>query len=132
MENNNVHEYFNDSFKRCQNNPDFLDRFYNVFIGKSPEIGNKFQGVSIAQQKKILGNVLFYMVIANHSKETLIEIAKKHSTQGLDIAPHFYPLWLDSLIEAAKISDPKFDDNTEIAWRTIMQPGIDYMISHYR
>ncbi len=132
MEDNNVHEHFNDSFKRCQNNPRFLDRFYNYFIGQSPETGHKFQGVSIAQQKIILGRVLPYMLIANQSANILSDVAKKHSAQDLDIAPHLYPLWLDSLVEAAKISDPKFDDNIEMAWREIMRPGIDYMISQYR
>ena len=129
MENNELHEFFNDSLERCQSDPQFLDLFYNSFMGKSPDIRAKFSGGNMAEQKNILGRTLPYMLVANYTPKVLSDIAKTHGRHKLAISADLYPLWLDSLIEAAKLTDKAFTTDTEIAWRTMMQPGIDYMIS---
>lgn len=129
MENNELHELFNDSLERCQSDPQFLDRFYDTFMAKSPEIKDKFSAGNMDHQKSILGRTLPYMLVANYTPDVLSGIAKVHGRHKLDISADLYPLWLDSLVEAAELTDKAFTTATETAWRTMMQPGIDYMIS---
>ena len=61
----------------------------------------------------------------------LERIAARHSRSGLDIGPHLYDLWLDCLIQAVRECDPLFGEETEQAWRKVMQVGIEFLKSKY-
>ena len=127
---------FHDSFERCMaTGPRFFDVFYDHFLKSSPEIVAKFQGTDLKRQKQNLRLSLHMMVgaLVLHSPDysMLAYVAEHHAHANRDIPPHLYPLWLDSLIFAAKTCDPSFDAETEKNWRTAMQPGIDYIVSLY-
>ena len=86
----------------------------------------------IEVQKVMLVTSMAYMTSAYDNKSSpLTEIADKHNKNNLNIRPHLYSLWIDSLIASAKLIDPLFDINTEKMWREVLQSGIDYMISRY-
>lgn len=123
---------FNESFKRCVNDPYFIDNFYDIFLSSSDEVKLIFRNTDIETQKVMLITSMAYMTDAYSNKPNLLaDIAEKHNKSNLDIKPHLYTLWLDSLIAAAKSIDPLFNSHTEQLWRTVLQPGIDYMVSKH-
>ncbi len=110
----------------------FLDKFYEIFLSSSDEVSAMFEDTDMGTQKAMLMTSLVYMSHANNdSPGLLLNIAEKHNKNNLNIKPHLYKLWLDSLIAAANSIDPLFDENTEKLWRETLQPGIDFMISRY-
>ena len=127
-------ELFNDSIERCSSRPDFLHRFYTLFIASSKTVAKKFEHTDLRKQARVLKTSLYIMMLANGESEQvahLERIAKRHSRAELDIRPELYDLWLDQLVQAVKEFDPMFDAETETAWRRVLQPGIDYMKSRY-
>ena len=92
-----------------------------------------FKDTDMGTQKAMLMTSLVYMSNAhNDTPDLLSKIANKHNKNNLNINPHLYKLWLDSLIAAANFIDPLFDINTEKLWRETLQPSIDFMISRYK
>lgn len=122
---------FNDSFERCSRDPAFLERFYEVFISSSDEVREKFKNTDMESQKGVLRISLSYMMLAHQTPNVLDKLAVRHNMHNIDIKPHLYSIWLDSMVHAVKLTDLEFDDGVEQAWREMMQPGIDYIISKY-
>ena len=122
---------FNDSFQRCTGDPDFLDRFYRIFLSSSEEVKAKFSHTDMQLQKKIMLKSLAYMVHANINPASIHKTAINHDKHHLNIAPHFYELWLDSMIQAVEQTDPRFNEKVAQAWRETLQPGINHMIRQY-
>lgn len=124
---------FNMSFERCINDLNFLDKFYDIFLSSSEEVSKMFKNTEMGTQKSMLMTSLVYMTRANNdSPSLLLNIADQHNRNNLNIKPELYSLWLDSLIKSAYFIDPTFDGKTETLWRTILQPGIDLMVSRYQ
>jgi hemoglobin-like flavoprotein len=128
-------EVFNDSLERCTSTRRFLDCFYELFISSSPEVAAKFATTDFRTQKAAL-KVSLYMVMSSierkpEGKVHLERIAARHSRSGLDIGPHLYDLWLDCLVQAVRECDPLFGEETEQAWRRVMQVGIEFLKSRY-
>ena len=122
---------FNDSFERCTADPNFLDRFDRVFIDSNEEVRAMFRHTDMARQKELLTITLSYMMLANSSPELLERVAVKHNHKNLDIKPHLYEFWLESMIAAVHQTDPAFTREVAAAWRDTLKPGIDYLISRY-
>lgn len=127
---------FHESFDRCMTSPHrFFDVFYDDFLRSSPEVAAKFQSTDFARQKQMLKTSLYVMmsavVLRTADYSALASTARRHSRTGIDIPRQLYGLWLDSLVNAARICDPSFDDEIEMNWREAMLPGIDYLISFY-
>ena len=57
------------------------------------------------------------------------KLANRHSSRDLDIGSEFHDLWLDSLIEVARKSDPEFCFGVAKAWEAVMMVGIDHLLS---
>ena len=128
-------EVFHDSLRRCESQDSFYDFFYDHFISSSEEVAEKFKNTDLVKQKRMLRKSLALTPLAiiddNSAKDFLLKIAKRHSREDLDIQPHLYELWLDSLISSVKKFDARFDDQIEKAWRDMMEVGINYMKSLY-
>lgn len=128
-------EVFNDSLERCNTHPGFLDRFYKIFIDSSPEVAEKFKDTNFKQQQRFLKLSLYMALMAAQGMPEgdvhLKRIAERHSSRDLDIKPELYKLWLDSLLQAVQEFEPEYNDTTEEAWRSVLQKGIDFMISQY-
>jgi len=126
---------FSESLGRCMADRRFLDRFYELFIGSSPEVAERFRDTDFVRQKRALSSSLYVMVMAMEGGEAacayLEQIARRHAKDELDIRPEFYDVWLDCLIAAAREHDPLFSESTEQAWRAVMRFGIEFMQSRY-
>ena len=124
---------FNDSMDRIAGS-DFYDVFYQLFLGHSQEIADKFKNTNLIKQKLMLKRSVAYMLnfyIRKVPGDRLKNLAFMHSKKQLDIRPELYDVWLDSIVMALEQCDPKFNKDVEHAWRIIMQPGIDFMCKNH-
>ena len=129
-----VYESFDRVENRSIDGRKFFERFYEEFLGASPEVADKFSGSDMLTQQAHLRTSLKHVVdyaISGKPDVRMRQIAKSHSKAGNDISHGLYDLWLDSLLTVLSEFDPAFDTNVELSWRSIMAPGIEYMRSHY-
>ncbi len=127
-------DIFNASYERAignsSYNPEFIARFYDIFLAQSEEIAERFRNTDMSAQKTMLHDSLHYMVdffVSRKTNEYLVRVARAHSKREHDIPANLYEIWLDSLVKALKEVDPEFDDNVELAWRLVLAPGISFM-----
>lgn len=122
-------ELFNDSLERCTARPDFIERFYEIFIGSSSAVAEKFKNTNFNKQRRMLKASLYTLVFAAEGKPEgqlhLERISKLHNE--IDVRPEMYDLWLDCLMQAVREFDPYFRPEVEAAWRSILSQGIDFM-----
>lgn len=127
-------ELFNDSLERCSCRPDFLRRFYSLFLASSDTVARKFEHTDLRKQARMLRTSLYIMMLASGESERVVHLerlARLHGRAKLDIGPDLYDLWLDRLVQAVGEFDPMFDPEIEAAWRRLLQPGIEFMKSRY-
>jgi len=127
---------FDESLRRCDAIPGFLESFYKHFLDSSPKVKQKFSGTDFVRQKRALRASLYLMPLAAGDKANgpgryLKDLAARHSQAELNIGAEFYDLWLDSLLAVVKRRDPKFSPEVEKAWEDVMMVGISYLLSHY-
>jgi hypothetical protein len=134
----NYLEIFTDSYQRVLSQTvagkDFFASFYQVFIGTSAEVADKFRNVDMSRQQEHLRKSLDHMVyfsIDREANDELMRIAKIHGKTGNDIRPALYETWLDSLLQTVRRYDPEFCDEVEIAWNVVLAPGVRYMQLQY-
>ena len=100
-------ELFNDSIERCSCRPDFLRRFYTLFLASSDTVAKKFAHTDLRKQAKLLKTSLCIMMLASGESERIVHLerlAKLHSRANLDIKPELYDLWLDRMVQASRNS----------------------------
>jgi hemoglobin-like flavoprotein len=125
-----------DSLSRCNERPEFLERFYELFMASSPDIRKKFENTDFEVQKQVLRDSLFLMLSAAGTKEgyahvQLEKLAKRHSHNDLGIKPEWYVLWLDTLLATVAEFDPDYSDEIAAAWRDSMKEGIELLAAGY-
>jgi len=105
----------------------FFESFYQQFL-KDPAIADAFSQTDMSRQVGMLRKSFFHLVafyVSHEPSAELERIAAIHSKIG--IAPEYYDLWLDALVETVREFDPNCDLATELAWRWAMTPGLTYM-----
>ncbi|MCX7009115.1 MAG: hypothetical protein NTY53_18015 [Kiritimatiellaeota bacterium] len=111
----------------------FAEDAYGVFL-RQQEIAAKFAHSNPGKPKEMLRlsvsiAAAFYF---NRKPELLLaKFAELHSLRHLDIEPHLYAHWLNSVLAAVKLHDPKCDERVLSAWRNILTPAIEFMQSKY-
>jgi hemoglobin-like flavoprotein len=121
------------SLKRCLAAPGFLEAFYERFMGSSDEVREKFRNTDMKRQARVLEDSLYVVANAVQGEEgslargALPALAARHDRRGLDIRPGLYDIWIECLVETARVHDPKFDPAIERAWRDTLVFGADYM-----
>ena len=129
-------EQFEESLRRCNTDPTFLDRFYDRFLGSSPKVREKFVDTDFVRQKHLLQASLELMFVAarddgSRKMPYLDEVAARHSASQMGIGAELYDLWLDSLLATVREVDPGWSPSVEQAWESVMMVGITYLISRY-
>ena len=123
-------ELFNDSYEFVLNNSDeFFDRFITTFINSSPLIKEAFRNTDMDNQKSMLKKAITHMVIFFTTKRAspyLIAISKAHINTH-NIAPHLYENFINTLISTLDEIEPHFSNETAVAWRITLAPGIEFM-----
>lgn len=130
----NYLEIYLDSLFRVSGEPEqmtgFLARFYQLFIGHSPQIARYFEDTDMARQIEMLAQSLHEMVEFSTTRvasDRFRAVALRHSRSQRKIPPDLYDIWLDRLVAAAREFDEQFDDEVELSWRVVLAPGIAYM-----
>lgn len=128
-------DLFLQSLDRCVLSPEFLQAFYDRFLGSAEEIRKKFVGTDMYLQKQMLLRSLRLSAGATAGdRESLQEIndrAETHSRDQLDIRPELYDYWLDAIIATAEQFDPKWEPAIESAWRRILGHVVKHMSRRY-
>jgi hemoglobin-like flavoprotein len=130
-------DLFLHSLTRCLAVPAFLEDFYDRFVGSSEEVREKFRGVDLKRQVRMLQDSLYVVAVAAQGEEgsparnALPWLAARHSRHDLDIRPELYDLWIDCLLETARAHDPEFGREVESAWRETLTIGAHYMRERY-
>ena len=134
----NYLEFFLDSLYRVSGEPrqmtEFLTRFYELFIGQSPEIADRFAGTDMPRQMEMLAQSLHEMVEFSTTRvasERFRAVAMRHSRKERDVPPRLYHAWLESLLAAVREYDDRYTDEVDLAWRVVLAPGIAYMQFRY-
>jgi len=130
-------DLFLQSLRRCLAVPAFLEGFYDRFVGSSEEVREKFRGVDLKRQVRMLEDSLYVVAVAAQGAEgspargALPWLAERHSRRDLDIRPELYDLWIACLVETARAHDPEFGPEIEAAWRETLTVGANYMRERY-
>ena len=131
-------EVFSQSFSRIMGagayNPEFVGRFYTLFLNSSPDIAKRFHATDMSRQKTMLHDSFTTLVDFNAHRRLTPQIQRLgavHGPSGSDIPPGLYDLWLDSLMQTVREFDPDFNGETELAWRLTLAPGIAYLQHAY-
>jgi hemoglobin-like flavoprotein len=129
-------EQVEDSLRRCNADPGFLDRFYERFLGSSPKVREKFAGTDFVRQKRMLQASLQLLLVAaqddgKRATPYLDEVAARHGASQMAIGAELYDLWLDSLLATVREADPGWSPGVEHAWESVMTIGIAYLVTRY-
>ena len=128
-------EVYTESLQRCLDHPQFLDRFYELFLASSEEVRKKFEQTDFPAQKRALRKSLldasWIAIPGAESRAELVRLAETHSRQQRDIAPRLYDFWLDSLVRAVAETDPGCSLDVELAWRCVLRQVIDFVKARY-
>ena len=127
---------FDESLTRCNANPLFFDRFYQIFLASSPLVQEKFAHTDFSKQKEALRASFHAMLLAVKDEEGgpdkyLHDLAELHSSRQLGIGSGLYDDWLDSLLATVKECDPQYGSEVRDAWEKVMVIGIRFMLSRY-
>lgn len=129
-------ELFNDSLEECLSDPQFLSRFYELFLATSPDVREKFVNTDFRHQTRVLKASLMLLLFAAQGLPEgaahLDRIAEIHGPKQHDIPDRHYDLWLDSLLQAAAESHRAFTDRMRQAWIAVLTPGIEHMRAYRR
>ena len=129
-------EQVEDSLRRCNTDPSFLDRFYDRFLRSSPKVREKFLGTDFVRQKRMLQASLQLLLVAaqddgKRPTPYLDEVAARHSASQMAIGAELYDLWLDSLLATVREVDAAWSPQVAEAWESVMTVGIAYLVSRY-
>lgn len=126
------------SYGRCLLDPNFLFRFYEIFMDRHELIRPLFAETDFNRQTTALRHGLSMMIRYMENPADVVvtdglrRIRKSHGQHHLNIHPRLYDYWFDSLIQAVSECDPQYNHRIEKAWRIAMKPGIDFIRSGYR
>lgn len=123
---------FQRSMQRCFADPSFMSRFYARFLLSNQEVATMFADIDIKKQASMLKGSLYLVMRAAHGfddgLEHLAQISSTHGELGLNIGPHLYQYWLDTLVTVVAETDPAYEPSLEATWRAALQPCIDHMV----
>jgi hemoglobin-like flavoprotein len=116
------------SYHRARQTGELFDTFYQLFLGKSPEIPPMFARTDFSHQKLMLRESILELLAyaqTGRSRDEIERLAERH--RQLNVKPAHYELWLDALCEALAQHDSRFDRKLEQMWRDAMREGIELM-----
>jgi hemoglobin-like flavoprotein len=116
------------SYHRARQTGELFDTFYNLFLGKSPEIPPMFARTDFPHQKLMLRESILELLVfaqTGSGRDEIKRLGERH--RSLNVKPAHYAMWLDALCEALAKHDPQFSSALENLWRGAMQRGIEVM-----
>ncbi|WP_027951240.1 globin [Haliea salexigens] len=128
-------QLFLHSVTRCMEDHAFIPAFYEQLFNASDEIKAKFRFTDFEKQNAMLRRSLLLCAEATAGRtEALREVnerATTHDRDHLDIEPHLYAVWIDTIITTASDFDLQWNADVEAAWRKILGHVVQQMIRRY-
>ena len=123
------------SYARCRERGAFVEAFYYQLWARDSGIAARFEGTDMAHQQEVmrdgLNTLLMYAKGSTLAGMALDRIAWVHSREVHDVSPRYYDLFVDALVDTAKVWDSEWSEELEQGWRAAMAPGIERMITRY-
>ncbi|MEJ2766395.1 globin [Photobacterium sp. MCCC 1A19761] len=123
-----MHEQFNNSYARCNENSQFFDMFYDQFCRKDNRFQQMFRGVDMPGQIRMLKASIAIILLAPSSeqaRESVRYFGKRHAAIG--VTAEDFDVWFDCLLRTVSQCDPKYSPDVEAAWRACFQAGFNIM-----
>jgi hemoglobin-like flavoprotein len=121
------------SYGRSSMTPGFFEAFYDRFTAKSPTIRQMFAATDMAAQRQALRSGIAFLVQyaggSQFAASKVDQLGESHRRDRLNVSPSMYPMWVDSLIATLADKDPYWTSELDLAWRDVLQQGIDRMIA---
>lgn len=122
-----------DSLGRCIECGTFAERFYELFVGASPEVAELFRKTDFERQKRMLRDSLYVMLVAagttkGPAHDEVERLGRLH--RDLGVTADMFELWLDALLQAAREHDVHFSGDLEADWRTALSGPFELIKSH--
>jgi len=134
-----MHDEFNDlqqSYGRCLRGKGFIERFYAIFLASHPDIAPMFANTDFQKQRLALRRGI--SIAISHAaggslvKQSMERMADVHSRKGhAPVPPHYYALWVDSLLQALSELDPEFSPGLAERWRAGMGVVVHTFTARY-
>lgn len=124
------------SYGRCLQSGQFIQRFYEIFMDSHPDVRPAFAQTDMGRQRHALrrgiSNAILYGGGSPLVQRLIEATAELHSRHGrAPIAPSLYRYWLDSLIQTVREHDPMATPQLEQRWRDAISPTIELFIQRY-
>jgi hemoglobin-like flavoprotein len=124
------------SYSRCFiGEKNLIDKFYHEFLTSSPEIAPHFENTDFKQQILLLRqgiNCMLMFAEGVYAGEFCLgEIQLSHNKKHLNIHPHLYVFWKESLLKVLKKEDPEFNEELYQLWEEALDYGIKYIAKGY-
>jgi hemoglobin-like flavoprotein len=124
------------SYERCSALGDeFFDSFYANLVDQETAIAQMFAETDMQKQNDLIEVGIRHLIAfaeGDATSETRIrELGRSHNRHYLNVPPAFYPLWVESLMNAVREHDPQHTPELESEWRSVIAPGIELMVSLY-
>jgi hemoglobin-like flavoprotein len=121
-----------ESLRRCAGDA-FFQAFYRRLLSVDAATRDKFAQTDFSRQNKVLQHGLgLLFTYAKHGNPALLDrIATRHDQRDLDIAPSYYPHFVESLLHSVREFDPQLSPEVEDAWKRSMAPGIAFIVDRY-
>lgn len=123
------------SLDRCRAKPGFTQAFYSTLLDTDEAIRNRFRFTKFEEQVQKFDEALDICITAVDGDPDglarLRELGRSHDMDHHNILPEWYPIWVESMVATATECDPKWDAETEEAWRTILGQIASRVASFY-
>ncbi|UTV29768.1 globin [Photobacterium atrarenae] len=123
-----VHECFNNSYARCNENSQFFDIFYDKFCRQDRRFRQMFKGVDMLGQIRMLKASIAIILLAPSSeqaRDSVRNFGKRHASIG--VTADDFEIWLDCLLHTVSQCDPNYSPEVEAAWRQCFETGFNLM-----
>lgn len=120
---------FRESLRRSTANDQFLDRFYDRFVGQSDEVAAFFHNRDMPQIKQKLLTTLEMLADTTEGQPGLgmyMEMLGKIHRR-LNVEPRFFAGWRKALVETVAECDSEFSEETRLAWERAIDHVIERM-----
>jgi len=124
---------FNDSFDRVAGadaGGRLYAAFYERFLASDPLVVDAFANTDMEGQRAMLRESMAFVIGFSQTKDAgtyLESVARRHGSAHLGIDERLFDLWMDCLVATVGDLDPRFDSSVEIAWRSMLAPGLEFM-----
>ena len=123
-----MHDNYDDlqqSYGRCLRAGGFIERFYELFLGRHPDIAAMFEKTDFQKQRMALRRgisaAISHAAGSGLAKRTVEQMAQSHAAEGrVPVRPELYGYWIDSLIIAVREFDRQADETLLRRWREAM------------